>query len=1261
MQELLAEIDARYFDAAFYLETYADIRRAGIDPFVHYQNWGVFEGRDPNAFFSNTWYLLQNPDVMDAGVSALHHYATFGVKEGRNPHPRFDISFYANQVPEAADEPLLYHLRIGRARGLPTERQFSLAEAQPSTGKPHQPPADVAVDVVIPVYRGLEETQRCLRSLLRDRRPGRAGLLHRIVVVDDASPEPALSRYLDRLAARRFIHLLRNPRNRGFVASANRGIKEAGTRDVVLLNADTEVPSGWLTRLAGHAYSHSKVASVSPFSNNATLCSYPSVAGGPIPFGEDLAAIDAACAAANAGRSVTVPTTVGFCMYIRRDALDALGVLDAKTFGRGYGEESDFCMRANIAGWRHLLACDLFVYHRGEVSFGEHAPERIDHALLLRTRWPDYERRVALHLRLDEARPFRLATTLQLFATNGRPTILMVQHAYDGGIGHYVRDLTERCRDQANVLLLRATMDGRGVALAVPGAPGHPDYVIPLPRNDITDPDLADRAAQAALLSDVMSLLRPLRIARVHVQQWVNLKLDLRALIRALDVPFDVTVHDWLGICPRINLLPVADGPSCGEPAAAVCDRCIQARDDTAAHDITGWRAEHAWLFRLADRVLCATEDSIARLARYDLASRAVLAPLEAMPALVPPCPPLRPAPAPLRGRGTPRPLRVALLGVLADHKGARSVMAVAELATAERLSLTLIGKSERGIPEAARPTLSETGAYEPEELAALIDRVDPEVIWFPATWPETWSYTLTQAILSGRPILASDTGAFRLRLAEHPRARLIPPDSAPDAVMAALSTLGRTAAAARGRGVARKPAEPAPVAPGYYDGAYQAALAAPARRRSKSAAPADMRQVGKLSVVLVPERLDIGVLSGCTYIRGLLPLSHPAAGREVEVTLASAEEALGLKADLFVTQRYAVSGQSEARSLLAHARNTGTPLLYDLDDDLVGLPEDHPEAARLRPRVAGITALLAGASRVHVSTSQLAERIAPLVPGGRTAIDIVPNGLHEGLWSLSAEDGVSARAAALAAAGVQSGPVRLLYMGTATHGADLDFILPALSRLHESFGDRIAIELVGVVGPGDLPPFVTRVDVPRRAGLSYPAFVAWLTDRQRRDPWSIGLAPLVDTQFNRCKSPIKMLDYAALGLATVASDMPAYNSGGEAALAQPLSLDGVEAGGFLAADEAQWFNAIARLIRRPDLRLAMAARGRQTLLREGTLAVQAAARQRALEAIASLQTDMRPRASRQGSVPKADAPRAEPARAAKAAAKKRVLSPDRA
>jgi GT2 family glycosyltransferase len=1215
--------EARYFDPAYYCRTYPDVGTADVDPLHHYRNWGALEGRNPNAFFAADWYLVQNPDVLEAGLNPLHHYAAFGAREGRNPHPRFDVSFYVNQVPEAAADPLLYHLSTGRILGLPTERKFDIAEAMPSGGIAHEPPEGVRVDVVIPVYRGLDATRRCLRSLLRDPQPGLRSPLHRIIVIDDASPEPALSRYLDRLAARRFIRLLRNPTNLGFVASVNRGIAEAGARDVVLLNADTEVPAGWLSRLAGQAYSHSRVATVSPFSNNATLCSYPAVEGGPLPFGETLARIDAACLAANAGRSVTVPTTVGFCMYLRRDALDELGVFDAETFGRGYGEENDYCMRANAAGWRHLLACDLFVYHEGEVSFGGNAPERAASVAPLEARWPEYRRRVGIHVRLDEARPFRVAATLQLFATNGLPTILAIQHAYDGGVGQYVRALAAQCRGVANLLVLRATMDGQGVRLGAPAVRHHPELLIPL-QSPPTSGEVTD-TAEAGLLADVLALVAPLRIARVHVQHWVNLRLDLRALIAALDVPFDLTIHDWFAICPRINLLPVADGPTCGEPAPAVCDRCIQGRDDTAAHDIIGWRAEQAWLPRLADRVLCATQDSIDRLGRHGLAGRAVLAPLEAMPDAIPPRPRPRPDPAPLSAQAAPRPLRVAVLGVLADHKGARTVTALAELAPPGQFAITVIGRSERAIPPAARHCLIETGSYEPADLPDLIARVDPDVIWFPASWPETWSYTLTAGILSGRSIVASDIGAFRWRLGRHPRARLVSPQALPETWIEALTAMASAdqgAPATR----SRRAAQPPVVRAGFYDGAYQAPLSPPlcaAKRRRLT----DLRTAGKHAVVLVPERLDIGVLSPCAYIRMLLPLSHPAAGREIEVTLATAEQALSLQADLIVAHRYAVPDQAAAAALLAHAAFTRTPFIFDLDDNLVELPADHPESERLGPKAETVAALLAGADRVHVSTPLLAARLVPFVRGGIGHIRVVPNGLDERLWSGPGQAGAEVGAShteALALAGVPAGPVRILYMGTATHGADLDLVLPALARLHETFGDRISIEIVGIMGPGVLPPFIRRVEVPQRAGISYPAFVAWLTDRQRRQPWSIGIAPLADTPFNRCKSAIKMLDYAALGLATVVSDMPAYRDTAYGDFTQALDVEGAIAGGYLAQDAAQWFHGVARLVRRPDLRLAMARLGHEAWRRSGTLAAQAEARSESFARLLSRRSDRR-------------------------------------
>lgn len=299
------------FDGDWYRSHYPDIANTGIDPLAHYLSFGLAEGRDPNRFFDSHWYRQTYPDVAAAGIPPFLHYLQFGASELRNPHPRFDAAYYVFFHPEAAGNPLFFHATHGAAQGFATTRGFDIAAYLPAPGPPPALPAGLLVDVIIPVYRGLGETRRCLVSVLADHAAPRGD----VIVIDDCSPEPALSAWLDRLNETGAIRLIRPPRNLGFVAAVNRGIQAAGDRDVALLNSDTEVPRGWLARLAAHAYAGARIATVSPFSNNATICSYPNRDGGDLAFGADLAAIDAATRAVNAGRSVEIPVTVGSCMY----------------------------------------------------------------------------------------------------------------------------------------------------------------------------------------------------------------------------------------------------------------------------------------------------------------------------------------------------------------------------------------------------------------------------------------------------------------------------------------------------------------------------------------------------------------------------------------------------------------------------------------------------------------------------------------------------------------------------------------------------------------------------------------------------------------------------------------------------------------------------------------------------------------------------------------------------------------------------------
>ncbi len=232
-----------------------------------------------------------------------------------------------------------------------------------------------------------------------------------IVAVDDASPDPDIARYLDELAALGRITLLRNESNLGFVHSVNRGMQLHADRDVVLLNSDTEVANDWLDRLQRSAYGEPDVGTVTPFSNNATICSYPFEGwSGGVPGTLGLAALDRLFAATNAGRTVDLPTAVGFCMYIRRDCLDRVGLFDAERFGRGYGEENDFCLRAAGAGWRNVLAGDVFVFHEGAVSFsGERSVLTVSAGKMLAELYPDYVRQVRTFLTRDPAGPLRVA------------------------------------------------------------------------------------------------------------------------------------------------------------------------------------------------------------------------------------------------------------------------------------------------------------------------------------------------------------------------------------------------------------------------------------------------------------------------------------------------------------------------------------------------------------------------------------------------------------------------------------------------------------------------------------------------------------------------------------------------------------------------------------------------------------------------------------------------------------------------------------
>lgn len=1106
----LVPVLERLFDRAWYVARYPDLATSELDPLVHFIRYGLTEQRDPNRFFDGAWYLENHPDVSASGYHPLRHYMELGAQSLRRPHPNFDAVWYVGQHPEAAGNPLLYHITVGFAAGYPTEKILSIGDYLPSRGVCPSPPPGVFADVIVPVRNDFPRVKACLTSLMADR----ALPMARLIVVDDASTDKAMTSWLDGLAADGQIHLIRNRRTVGFAAAANLGLRDAEGHDVVLLHPAESVPPGWLPRLAGHAHASTDIASVCAISQ-------------ALPDGMPADQADAISRVVNAGRAVDVPGAQGGCLYIKLAALVAMGGLYAGAFP-DVTALSDFCLRAGQRGWRHRLAWDCFI---PAVSTDENR-----HAL--EQRHPDYAVR-AKRAEQDQE-PYLFTLQAALFRAARRPLILTISHNHGGGVRRHVESLIERYRGMADFLSLEG--GDQVVTLYCEGQHVRPSLTLP-----------------AARIDDLVTVLRAMNVTRAHIHHLLDVDMDVGRLIHRLKVPFDVTVHDYFVICPQLTFLKWPDGVFCGEPGPGTCTACIAENNPNAARDIFSWRGERAWLFTEADRVICPSADVKARLGRYGLDGKAVVVPHEAQMErswhLHPP-------------KFAGKALRVVLLGVLADHKGAHVVASVAE-AAGPALAVHLIGEVEPHFPANARPFVSQTGRYAEADLPMLLKQAKPHVIWLPSTCPETFSYTLSTAIETGVPIVATDLGSFPERLAGRPDTWLVDHRASTDAWLAVFQQV-RTAL----QSPKRSKTAPRPLWPSdFYEKSY---LRPPASARS-----------ARRKIVIVPERQDKAVLTAGAYQRLLLPLDH-AAGQDHEVVLADPETITSFSADMIVTHRLAFPNHMAAGRVIAHARETGAALVYDLDDDLGHVSAGDADANRRAQDADVVRHMLREADAVWLSNRRLADRMAPI----RRDVEIMETRLDERLWDANPPP-----------APFWPDPVRVLCMGSIRQGQNYALIEPALIRLQEEYAARLVIDVIGMNGHPALGGLIRRPPLSRQSARSHPGFVHWLTGH--RPGWHIGLVPLVDTPGNRYVSDFKVLDFAAMGMYVLASDVPAYRG----------SIADGPAGHLVANRADAWYAAISNVVRDQALRQAGYGRSRAAFLAHGTLAGQKAQRRAAIEA----------------------------------------------
>ena len=348
----------------------------------------------------------------------------------------------------------------------------------------------------------------------------------------------------------------------------------------------------------------------------------------------------------------------------------------------------------------------------------------------------------------------------------------------------------------------------------------------------------------------------------------------------------------------------------------------------------------------------------------------------------------------------------------------------------------------------------------------------------------------------------------------------------------------------------------------GASDATLPDLLAEPVLTRAGPLLGIERPQMEPLRVAVIVARRGDFTPSGSAYIRLLDPLHQLARDGALALDDIQTPGELHDSHDCVVVQRNALPRQELVRELIRQCALHGTTLIFEVDDDLFATD------FKARKEYAGeaikaMQLLAREADAVTCSTTELASRLSR----HNDNVVVIENALSERRWF--ATDAPRDRDA--------DGPIRILYMGTRTHADDLALFAPAWKQLKSRYGDAVEFDRIGVV-PERGRAIGNRVSIPGDSRRdSYPEFVDWMTSN---NVWHVGIAPLQPSQFNRAKSPIKFFDYAALGLAVVASDLEPYRA---------VIRSGQN--GILASDSPEsWFEAIGTLLDNPSERRRLAA-----------------------------------------------------------------------
>lgn len=606
------------------------------------------------------------------------------------------------------------------------------------------------IGVVIPVYNGKQHLEILLPSLFRNTTQP-----HKFIFVNDCSPDQTVLPWLkEQCADREDCVVLENTENLGFPATVNKGAALCKGH-FVILNTDTEVPACWLERLMQPIWEDSQVASVTPFSDAATIFSFPFVGNDVVnqQFRREIGMErinEVLRQVTTDAPYLDAPTGVGFCMAINGDVWRKIGGLDAETFGKGYGEENDWCQRAIKSGYKNVLNPKLFVAHHHGGSFETEKKKQLiaKASELIKKLHPNYFKDVSKFIADDPWKKIRASALMKLLLELKCSHSLYLGFVLGGGSELYQERAIKEELDRGGCsLVLRYDVRRSSFCLEF----YYKQYCFKF-----------EHVCKELMLSGIFQKVDKIIINQLYTWNKSQSLDEIADWLIRLKSYYSCSVlylaHDFYSICPRIFCLDQKNA-LCGMHHDLDCSNCVGSPKSLR---LRNWHQQWQKICDVCDEIRFFSNSAAHTVCNY------LNVPEEKI-RVVPHESPLRPQPELEIYRDE---LHISVVGAISAHKGSDVVEKLARiLRKKDKNAKIYIVGSFSGNYE---PNIFILPPYDKNHLGEILNKIKTTICFFPSVCPETFSYTISELMHVHAPIVSFNIGAQGERVAMYDKGRLV-------------------------------------------------------------------------------------------------------------------------------------------------------------------------------------------------------------------------------------------------------------------------------------------------------------------------------------------------------------------------------------------------------------------------------------------------------------------------------------------------------